>query len=288
MFIVGAAKAGTTSLWYILKQHPQIFMPEDLLNKEPSYFSNLTGMRDEREYLALFSQATGNEKFIGEASTAYLTDPGSAKRISEFDPDAKIIILLRNPVFRAYSLYNWMVQEGYEYSRSFEIALSREKKRQKKNIPNLLEPEYYYDYLYYSSGVYLPQVERYLYHFDSLNVFIGTFEDFIARQQAFLSKIVKFLKIDNYHFILDSPQNPSKRVVHPYLTFLIRYFIRIKNFMQQNQDKEKRDYLLKTCWLEKSPAPMNSNTYAKLLSKYEHDYDELEDRFSLNLQPWRL
>ncbi len=131
-FIVGAAKSGTTSMWWYLKQHRQVFMPNDELNKEPAFFSDKSSMSLE-EYLKLFEAAEEQHKVIGEVSTAYLVDPKSARRIKEFNPEAKILILLRNPVDRAYALYNWMVQEGYEYCLSFRKALKirKEKKPEK-------------------------------------------------------------------------------------------------------------------------------------------------------------
>jgi len=79
------------------------------------------------EYLALFKEANANHSLVGEASMAYLTGPSSAQEIHDFNPDAKIIIILRNPVDRAYSLYNWMVQEGYgmpQHSRE-DLSLRR-------------------------------------------------------------------------------------------------------------------------------------------------------------------
>ena len=133
LFIVGAAKAGTTSLYEYFKQHPQIFMVESDLQKEPSYFCSLVKpSKKYKYYLSLFEKATENHVRIGEASTSYLTCPESALRIKEYENknnlDCRIIIMLRNPVDRAYSLYNWMTQSGYEWCGSFEKALRIEKK----------------------------------------------------------------------------------------------------------------------------------------------------------------
>ncbi len=67
-FIVGAAKAGTTSLWKLLKKHPNIFMPEDELYKEPAFFSDIRPMSFQ-QYLDIFSSASSSDLLIGEAST---------------------------------------------------------------------------------------------------------------------------------------------------------------------------------------------------------------------------
>ena len=76
-FIVGAAKSGTTSLWAYLKQHPDIYMPEEMDHKEPSYYCNNLGIEEYDVYLQFFRNA-GKAKAVGEASTPYLTSPESA------------------------------------------------------------------------------------------------------------------------------------------------------------------------------------------------------------------
>ena len=195
LFIAGAARSGTTSLWQYLKVHPSVFMPEDELMKEPTFFSrNCSLKRDLNEYLALFRNAGGNHRWIGEASVAYLTDPESAARIHAFNPDAKIIILLRNPARRAFSLYRWMVQEGYEYASTFDEALKLEEQRVFEKKPSWYKPNYYWGYLYFRSGLYSDQVERYLELFKS-NVLILTFEDFIKDTRASYLQVCSFLGI---------------------------------------------------------------------------------------------
>ena len=117
-FIVGVAKAGTTSLSEWLKQHPQIYIPA---LKEPRYFaSDLVDpivrnvVRTKEDYLALFVKAR-NHKARGEASTSYFTHWQQVpERIKRTIPDARIIILLRDPVERAYSSYLMLVRQGYE------------------------------------------------------------------------------------------------------------------------------------------------------------------------------
>ena len=106
-FIVGAAKCGTTSMHYYLKQHPEIFMSPV---KEPKYFvareaqKNANGPGDDRmlsnitssweDYLDLFS-AVEDETVIGESSVLYLDFPDAARRVAEYDPSARIVIMLR-------------------------------------------------------------------------------------------------------------------------------------------------------------------------------------------------
>ena len=106
-FIVGAPKCGTTALYTYLKQHPEIFMSPQ---KEPQFFANdVLGDRRHTctwaEYLSCFAAARGAKR-IGEASVAYLGSPCAPKQIKMFNPAAKIIIMLRNPVDMMHSLHN--------------------------------------------------------------------------------------------------------------------------------------------------------------------------------------
>ena len=132
-FLVGAARAGTTSLWQYLRAHPDIYMPAALQGKEPSFFCDLTPpwARKHRtldSYLSLF-QGAGRRRRIGDASTNYLVSPESPRRIAEQFPDAKILVVLRNPADRAYSLFRLLCYWGLETVTPFEKALAREEQR---------------------------------------------------------------------------------------------------------------------------------------------------------------
>jgi len=116
-FIVGAPRAGTSSLWEYLKAHDEIFMST---LKEPNFFHNVLlknkpqySISNKKKYLNLFKDVK-NEKAIGEASTTYLHDPDSAQLIHAVVPKARIIIILRNPIDRAFSHYSFHVKLGIQ------------------------------------------------------------------------------------------------------------------------------------------------------------------------------
>lgn len=108
LFIVGAPRAGTTSLYHYLRAHPQVFLPHE---KEPHFFSDTVepwpGADPDPErlawYLGLFRDAT--EPVVGEASTSYLSDPRAPERIRRFAGEARILVSLRDPVERCFSYY---------------------------------------------------------------------------------------------------------------------------------------------------------------------------------------
>jgi len=152
--IVGAPRAGTTSLHNFLKRTEGVFMSP---RKEPHYFSSIESsylypppIRDKKQYLALFNKIKG-EKAVGEASTSYLWDPNAPKLIHEVIPNAKIIVSLRDPVERAYSHYLLRLSYGrktYSFSEAIREAL-------KPNVD-------YYTGIIVRGGWYHKEVKRYL------------------------------------------------------------------------------------------------------------------------------
>lgn len=192
-FIAGVPKAGTTSLHEYLKQHPQIFMPD---YKEPNYFVHGNGVEKWVDYLALFKDATG-KKAIGESSAGYCYCEESPGWIKSVLGNVKIIILLRNPARRAFSLYGWMVREGYEDAPTFAEALEREPVRLCDPAFRAQCPQFFPDYLYFTTGLYFEQVSRYIETFGRDRVKIYLFEEFIKEPLQVCQDVFRFLEVDD-------------------------------------------------------------------------------------------
>lgn len=116
-FLIGASKAGTTSIAQGLAEHPQVFITDP---KEPNFFNQYD--EDERvnedallRYLRLYDGVT-DERVVGEASVSSLGSTAAARHIYQFNPDAKVLICLRNPVQRIVSLYEMYVRHGLKES----------------------------------------------------------------------------------------------------------------------------------------------------------------------------
>jgi hypothetical protein len=203
LFIVGAAKSGTTSLHYYLSQHPDIYMS---YVKEPHYFSNVKSkikeeyqqikkgkqyhnliIKDEDTYLSIFEEGA-DKIYRGEASGSYLFDPDAAKKIFEFNPQAKIIIILREPVDRAYSHYKMMYGLGGENHREFLKAITEDQKDNDRVFGRA--------HLYLELGQYYEQIQRYSAYFAASQILILKFEDFIKDPQNQLKKVFSFLDLD--------------------------------------------------------------------------------------------
>ena len=187
LFIVGAPKGGTTSLWRYLDLHPDIYMSPF---KEPHFFMGsyppdlaLT----EAEYLGLFTGAT-HETWLGEASTRYMLDEASPELIKRTVPEARILISLRDPAERAYSDYWSYVKFGLE-TRPFEAVVAEE--LDEPNAPTDADP---YKLVLYP-GFYATHVERYLSVFGD-KVHIGFLEDLQSDAQGEVRSILEFLGAD--------------------------------------------------------------------------------------------
>ena len=289
-FIVGAAKAGTTSLWRYLLQHPDVFMPSDIMYKEPAYFSDIKGISSLNQYGSLFSGA-GAEKMIGEASTAYLTSPESPVRIKGKVPHAKIIIMLRNPIDRAYSLYNWMACNGYEPEESFESALEVEKTYRYGNEGfKHANPEYYYNYLYFYSGLYSEQIKRYLDNYSREQICFIIFEEFKANVKQEVNRVFTFLGVDDSIVPEFKIHNSGSTPYSAALQFFIRQelyrYLRPPNDNPHPLLNPIIDKLMKLNTRSGKPQPLSESIRNILREKYIQDVHRTGELIGENLSRW--
>ena len=199
--IIGAAKSGTTSLYNYLSQHPQVYVKV----KEPGFFAyegqhvQLAGPEDQAgfekrviqdrvEYEELFDGIT-DEKAYGEASVAYLYLKEAATRIKHYIPDARMIVILRNPIDRAFSSYWHMRRDGREPLTTFEEGIAAEESRIKGN----------WDYIWHYTqlGFYARQLALYYRLFPRENIATYLFEDFKRDPVNVVQSICRFLEIDD-------------------------------------------------------------------------------------------
>lgn len=194
--VVGAAKSGTTSLYEYLKLHPEVFVPDevketnffvepkDVLGNGPRYFArNSYGTTLER-YLDLFKSVESGNKAVGEVCPTYLpfysyTIPNIKKYLGD---EVRIIIILRNPVDRAYSHYVHNVRDTDE-QESFERALELEEERKKAGL--------WSSFYLKTQSQYYEQVKAYMENFPQVKVFL--YEDFL--DGTLFEELWKFLGV---------------------------------------------------------------------------------------------
>ena len=194
-FIVGAPRAGTSSLWRYLGQHPEVFMTA---LKEPTFFCHTRpphGIATLEDYLALFADARGH-KAIGEASPDYFASPESPGLIHGRYPDAKIIIILRNPVDRAYSLYRLSCSLGVERMSSFERALAREEDRLNSERFKEKNPVFWRACIYFRAAFNSESIHRYQQLFSRERVHVLLLKDLKRRPIETMRAVYSFLGVD--------------------------------------------------------------------------------------------
>jgi hypothetical protein len=190
--IIGAQKAGTTSLFSYLAQHPRVSVSQV---KEVHYFDNAYE-RGEKWYRRHFDLRRDDEIFI-EASPYYLFHPLAPARASALLPSAKLIVLLREPVARAFSHYQHVVDAGFE-DLSFEEAIASEKRRLGDSETRLARGDIarsfeHMRFSYRTRGLYAYQVERWQDYFPSNAFLFLKAEEMFASPQLVFDKVCAFL-----------------------------------------------------------------------------------------------
>jgi len=237
LFIVGAMKAGTTSFMELLSKHPNIYTspikePHFFIHDLPSsfyessrffslekYFKNefptplhITKVATQAQYDTLFSLAKKNQTYCCEGSTCYLQAPESAQLIYNYNPNAKIIIIQRDVLNRAFSHYSMDVALSREL-RDFNTIISSELAQyHKQQLP-------WYSYL--GMGLYKDSVARYR-RFFSENVLVLHFESLIKNQQEALNMVFNFLEISPLESISLSHKNEGKSLKFKKLFYVLK------------------------------------------------------------------
>lgn len=200
LFIAGAPKAGTTFLYHVLKDHPDLYFPRI---KELNYFSNknLTELGsyykdyridDYQKYLSQFKDGV-NCKYRVDSSVSYFTFPKVAKTIHETIPSAKVIFILRNPIARAFSHYNMDVRMGYADKPFTTYITSQEN-----------YPVHYHQYV--ENGFYFKNINSYLSLFgENIHVLI------LENIKEDMSALFKFLEIEEVEIDTETKFNKNKQ-----------------------------------------------------------------------------
>ncbi len=296
LFIVGAAKSGTTSMYNYLAQHSNVFFSNV---KEPNYYSRAEAhnpnayikpkkntfyhnkiIKNQNVYYSLF-EASGKFKIIGDASPSYLWDIQSAKKIHADFPKGKIIIILRNPIQRAYSQFLMDLKDGNQDENDFLKAL----KKDKDTLPNVWGKAHLYEEL----GLYYKQVKEYIDVFTKERVKVIIYNDFIKNTEEVLKETLQFLdlntkEIDNIDF--NKTYNPYTKPKNNFA----KKILQIKNkvgfakrlvpgFFKKYQNLLFKEGI-------KPELPLNAKKYLQKI--YSEDINKLENLINKDLSLWKM
>lgn len=283
-FIIGANKAGTTSLYHYLEQHPDIFMSP---LKEPCFWSlggevspDLTFQKfmvpDRADYEALFEGVAG-EHAIGEASTPYMQSDLAAALIRSEIPDARVMAVLRDPAERAYSAYCMHFAEGIEPLTDFGEAIDAD-----------LAGGSWRHYLIMGRygrgmGLWYEQFPR-----EQIKVFL--YEEFGARPQALMRETFEFLGVDP-DFTPSLTDRANVTLVPRNMTVFrfAKRSSRTKDMLKRVMPASTRARLKKkaTDWNSGRPGPLSPEVRARLIEYYAEDIERTEVLIGRDLAAWK-
>ena len=285
-FIVGAAKSGTTSMMRYLDQHPDIAIPQ---KREPLFFATdfdwpELKVTDLQHYLSIFADAK-QCKYVGEKSVWHLYSANAAHEINAFNPDAKIIALLRNPIDMIYSLHGQLLRQLDEDITNFEEALAAVPDRESgSRLPQKTRSP---EALWYTKvGQYSQQILRYIKIFGKDRVHVVIFDDFKKRPVECYKATLEFLGADpNFQPRLEIHNQATKlrsrslqRILNeqPFYFRMLPSYIRLG--LQWRLEKFNRQ-------VTPNP-PMRPESRAFLQGLFSQDIDNLSDILERDLSTW--
>ena len=288
-FIPGAAKSGTTSLHELLDTHPDISMSKE---KEPVYWNNKLFNEFENleilRYLNLFEQEV---KIKGESTTSYMYYDNFIKNVKDnFHQPPKFIFILRNPIDRYISHYNWLKGLGKE----------------KRRIDKIIEEERYLDFKeyndypkqYYQFGLYYKWISRFIENFGKENIKIVTFEKLISERLNIINSCYEFLgvsKMDSVNFI---KSNKTNKVIFPSMYHFLRKssigkmkYTSISKYFLPKKIRTKIKSLMKIAiknWIsiESKKEILSNKQRKKLRDKYFEDVMSLKNKLNYDFSEW--
>lgn len=186
-FIIGAQKAATTSLYKYLNEHPDIFMPAV---KENHFFVEERIYKQGVEHFHRFYQNYASEKLIGGAYVHMLSSKEAPERVFNYNDNAKLLVMLRNPIDRAYSAYHFAIKNGWESPKvSFMDAFELQEQRLSGNFTEKT------DLSYFDGGLYAKHLTNWFKCFNKDNVLIVLDSDFISDSTLQMKKVFNFLSV---------------------------------------------------------------------------------------------
>lgn len=205
--VVGAQKAGTTSLFEYLRRHPQIYLPPE---KEIPFFSDDRAFREGwPDWSRRFYGSAPETRSWGKATPSYLADPRVPSRLREAMPEVRIVALLRHPVDRAVSHYKMAVRRGQE-TRPLNVALSAllppAELSHARSLPYSWKRE---NRCYVVWGEYGRLLERYVDHFPRDRIHVLFTEQLAERPHETVGRVLRFLGLDD-----EAPMGDLRRRYH--------------------------------------------------------------------------
>ncbi len=302
LFIVGAAKTGTSSLYQYLIQHPDVaravikephFFATDIdttkFSKEFSYHKvhdmdaaiqrgkiiHSSFIRNEKDYLKLYAQANGKLKIDSSVSNLYSKE--AARNIYIKNPDAKIIIIIRQPVERAFSHFVMDLRSGYPLSRSFKEAVRNDFENTAKG--------WGISHLYVELSLYAEAILRYMDVFPQEQIQIIVYDDYRKNAKAILEQVCAFTSLSSFAFNTEKSHNTAA-LPRNFLTRWMNKNKDLKRSISQIIPEHLRYRLRQVFYDTKNMPVLTAEDYTALMPLFIYDIQRTEKITGLSLQHW--
>jgi len=277
----GAQKSGTTTLFNMLSQHPSVYMPR---RKELYFFDDERNFKKGYIWYESLFEEDSDLQVKGDITPDYILFPKCAKRILNYNPDVKILIMLRNPADRAFSHYQ-MKKRDTEENKSFSEALKSEAERTGRGYRSMMK------YSYLQRGFYYKQLKPYFDLFPPENIKIIIFEEFIKDIINHMGEIEMFLEIPCVmKYDLSKKTNEGYLPKRRYIAYIKRHLIRpvrgIYNKVIPQKIREKVSHATDAGILPKENLAADIRT--RLMAIYHDDIKNLENLINRDLSLWFL
>lgn len=289
LFIVGAPKCGTTTLYEYLKLHPRIFMSDV---KEPNFLNSDEDEKKmtKKKYLALF-KTSKNHKYYGEASTHYLYSAEAIQSIKEMSPNAKIIISLRPPVELIYSAYFQHRANGHEQFSTFKEAYTVQDARRKGNYPPIGN-EPMRRFIYDDLVKFQKYVGEYMDNFDSSNIHIVLLEDLKNNRKKTLIELYNFLDLKPFNIDKNIISNKSNQNKFQFINRLLisppKIISKASSIIPSKLRSNIYSYINNLNKASMKKPKMNESLRREIVNKFLSEVEYVENLIDKNLDHWRV
>lgn len=288
--IIGAPKCGTTTLHYVLSQHPQIFMCPV---KEAGFFwaydqdVRLQGpgadklrnrlVSDRQAYEKLFASVSG-QPAVGESSVRYIYTPSAPRNIHALIPQARLVAILRQPAERAYSAFNHNRRDGLEPCPDFASAIADDLAGKRLDWQFCR---------YLNRGLYAESLRRYFEYFDRSQMHLTLMEDLIQDPGAYFRSLFGFLGVDSaFEPDLSQKHNRTGIIRNPALRFVWTRSSRLRSALRPLIDPRLRHAAFEWVIKDVVKEPMPPETHARLTEYYRDDILDLQELLGRDLSHW--
>lgn len=284
-FVIGAYRSGTTAIYRMLRQHPDVYLPSE---KEPNFYAvdgnpdasatlRSRSVCDRREYAALYAGRREGQR-TGDISPEYLRNPWAPARLHEAAPGAPLVAILRNPVDRAYSDYLLHRRDGDEPLPTFAAAVAAQSGR-------ALTDDRAGHYL--DTGFYGEQLERYLQIYPRRQLQVHLYEDLLRDRNGVLEQIFAHIGVDSaFRPSAEEPVNASGEPNSRALALALRGRHRLRPFVPREVLERARPVWERYLATRLRRPAMEDRDRARLCELYRDDVQRLAQLLGRDLTHW--